>query len=203
MEHVAKELEAWGAPPRIAPSDESLSLLRDRVRPVVRAQLDADRALRDHQPYVLKRLGQIEERLWPLGQVVEEVTGLQPQYGAWSLFTDCPEMNRLLPDSGVVYRHHIALMVKCPRVNADRVRTVDLLSGVVISAMSDSTLQLVAAHQIQIAASAHKQTWVETDAVARESALEQRSIDTLLDHLKENLGRALECYGEAVDTGRV
>jgi len=203
MEHVATELEAWGAPPMKAPAAHSLPLLRDRLRPVVRAQLDAERARHEYQSYVLARLVEIQKRLESLGQIVEEVTGLRPQYGAWSLFTECPDMIRLLPSSGVVYRHHIASMVTCPRVNADVVRTVDLLSGIVVSAMTDSTLQLVAAHQIRIASLEHRQMWVATDVVARESALEQRSVDTLLEQLEQNLRRALEGYGEAIDSGRL
>jgi hypothetical protein len=201
---VAMELHAWSAPRDKAPAVYPLSLLGDRLRPLVRAQLDAKRAREEHQTYVLARLEEITLALGDVREVIKDTTGLIPQHGAFSIFTECPAMVLLLPMAGVVYRHHIALMVTCPRVDGDVVRDVDLLSGMVVSAMRDSTLELVAAHQVHLGGPrAHKQVWVATATVARESALEQHSIGALVRQLEQTLEQALEAYAAAIDTGEV
>ncbi len=200
MADLAAELEAWLRPDETRPVDLALDSLRARVQPIVQRQLDAKQKQQARQDHVNAVLEAIQPELKQIGAHVEKATGLVPQYGAWSRFSDWPPITELNHMPELSYGRHLTLYVEVPLATLSDSQRASFLSGIALGAMNNDQLRMIAAHIVWFSRGERIEcVWTDTRTAALGSALETHCWRYLISGLRDNLSKAVSTFAKALD----
>lgn len=197
MTDLSAELRAWLSPARSGHTDLPRATL-DRVAPLVTERVRAIAERERRTAYVLKRLEEITTSLRPLGDVVARSTGLQPEYGAWSMFTDAPEVKALLPAENMSYQRHAAFHVTVESLYGSQSGRVVLVSGISMTITADGFTHVIGAHVIYNGASVSFTAVTKPTTAPMESAREHGAVADALTALSSTLGSAMDAFADAL-----
>lgn len=197
ISEVADELRAWLSPETSPLTIRWAPATLDRVGPMLRARTSALAERERRQQYVLKRLEDVTAALRPMGEAVAAATGLQPEYGAWSMFTDVAEIRRLVALEGASYQRHAAFHVTVPPLPG-QARAVSLVSGLNLTIDADGVTHVVGGHAVLREAESAFVYTTQVRNAPMESAMEQRAIDAVIGDLTVELNAAVSALADSL-----
>jgi serine/threonine protein kinase len=197
MTEFADELSAWLAPASNRPSVRLPQATIDKIAPVTNARMRETSERERRQQYVLDRLEQLTEELQPLGQAVHDATGLKPEYGAWSMFTDVPEIKERLTFEDAHYQRHACFFVNLPPGSSDQ-QEARLVCGLNVGINPEGIVRFAGGSVVLIGQACAFVSTTKVWSAQMESALERRAADEVLAVLTAALPETVGAFGDAL-----